>query len=49
MDAFTRMDAYIYSPEGVDETSFLMARLAVCITDVIPLKERKRLLRATLR
>ena len=37
------MDAYIHSPEGDGvDTSMLMARLATCIADVIPLEERKQ-------
>jgi hypothetical protein len=40
------MDAYIHGPEGAEvDTSFLMARLAVCLIDVIPLEERKQRLR----
>jgi hypothetical protein len=40
------MDAYIHGPEGADvDTAFLMARLAVCLIDVIPLEERKQRLR----
>jgi hypothetical protein len=48
------MNAYISSPEGtcLDGTeapaSMLMCRLAACISDVIPIEERKqRLARAT--
>ena len=44
-DLYTRidelMDAYIRSPEG-DDASTMMARLAVCIIDVIPLEQRCR-------
>ena len=37
------IDAYIGSPEGGDApASMLMCRLAVCISDVIPLEQRKR-------
>ena len=44
------VDAYVHSPEGADApASMLMCRLAVCITDVIPVEERKqRLARAAL-
>ena len=35
------MDAYIRSPEGTD-TCTMMARLTVCIIDVIPLGQRRR-------
>ena len=43
------IDAYIHSPEGDDApASMLMCRLAACISDVIPIEERKqRLARAT--
>ena len=37
------INAYIDSPEGADEpTAMLMCRLAACISDVIPMEERKR-------
>jgi hypothetical protein len=37
------LEAYIHSPEGDGvDTSMLMARLATCIADVIPLEERKQ-------
>ena len=45
------MDAYVRSPEGTNPdgieapASMLMARLAACISDVIPLEERERLSR----
>lgn len=37
------INAYIDSPEGADApASMLMCRLAACISDVIPMEERKR-------
>ena len=44
------IDAYIRSPEGAsagENETILMCRLAACITDVIPVEERKQRLART--